>query len=101
MLKTTVRHRMRALVVLVLGLWMAQPCAAYSVLSHEAMIDAAWESALKPALLARFPGATPQQLKEAHSYAYGGAIIQDEGYYPHGNGYFSDFTHYAAAATSS
>lgn len=59
------------------------------------MIDAAWDTALKPALLARFPRATPQQLKEAHSYAYGGAIIQDEGYYPHGNGYFSDFTHYA------
>jgi len=65
------------------------------VLSHEAVIDALWDVALKPVLLARFPDATPQQLKEAHSYAYGGAIIQDEGYYPNGNGYFSDLTHYA------
>ncbi len=80
---------------MVLALWMTEPCGAYSVLSHEAMIDAAWETALKPALLARFPGSTLQQLKEAHSYAYGGAIIQDEGYYPHGNGYFSDLLHYA------
>lgn len=74
---------------------MANPAGAYSVLSHEAIIDALWAVALKPVLLARFPHATPEQLKEAHSYAYGGAIIQDEGYYPHGNGYFSDLTHYA------
>jgi Zinc dependent phospholipase C len=52
---------------------------------------------LKPVLLARFPHATPEQLKEAHAYAYGGAIIQDIGFYPHGNGYFSDLTHYARA----
>lgn len=78
-----------------LALVMAKPSGAYSVLSHEAMIDALWKVSITPALLARFPHATPEQLKEAHSYAYGGAIIQDEGYYPHGNGYFSDLTHYA------
>ncbi|MFL6350914.1 MAG: zinc dependent phospholipase C family protein, partial [Bryobacteraceae bacterium] len=49
---------------------------------------------------ARFPKATPEQLKEAHAYAYGGAIIQDIGFYPHGNGYFSDLTHYARAGDS-
>lgn len=92
------RRPVRGLLIIGLALCMAQPCPAYSVLSHEAMIDAAWETALKPALRARFPGATPQQLKEAHSYAYGGAIIQDAGYYPHGNGYFSDLTHYARSA---
>ena len=67
----------------------------YSVLSHEAVIDALWKTRLKPVLLIRFPDATPEQLKEAHSFAYGGAIIQDMGYYPDANGFFSDLTHYA------
>lgn len=71
---------------------------AYSVLSHEALIDALWDRGLRQALLQRFPDATVQQLKEAHGYAYGGAVIQDMGYYPHGNGYFSDLTHYARSA---
>jgi Zinc dependent phospholipase C len=64
------------------------------VLSHEAIVDAAWPSAIRPLLLARFPNATPDQLREAHGYAYGGAIIQDMGYYPHGSKFFSDLTHY-------
>jgi hypothetical protein len=68
--------------------------AAYSVLSHEAIVDAAWDTDIRPALLKRFPNATPDQLKEAHGYAYGGAIIQDMGYYPHGSFFFSDLTHY-------
>src|SRR5262249_17915212 len=67
---------------------------AYSVLSHEAIIDSAWDTDLRPLLLKRFPNATPEELKEAHGYAYGGAIIQDMGYYPHGNHFFSDLTHY-------
>ncbi len=74
---------------------LARPSVAYSVLSHEAIIDALWDTGLRQALLQRFPTATPAQLKEAHSFAYGGAILQDMGYYPHGNGYFSDLTHYA------
>jgi hypothetical protein len=64
------------------------------VLSHEAVIDAAWDTHLKPLLLKRFPGATPDELRKAHGYAYGGAIIQDLGYYPHGSIFFSDLTHY-------
>ncbi len=74
------------------------PGSAYSVLSHEALVDSLWDVALKRALLARFPQATPEQLREAHGYAYGGAIIQDEGYYPHSNGRFSDLTHYVRSA---
>lgn len=80
------------------GVLFASQLSAYSVLSHEAMIDALWNTGLKAALVARFPDATPEQLKEARSYAYGGAVIQDMGYYPHGNGYFSDLTHYARTA---
>jgi hypothetical protein len=68
--------------------------AAYSVLSHEAIIDSAWDTNIKPLLLKRFPGATAEELREAHGYAYGGAIIQDMGYYPHGSKFFSDLAHY-------
>jgi len=67
---------------------------AYSVLTHEAIIDASWEHELKPLLLARFPESTPDQLRDAHAQAYGGAIIQDMGYYPFGSHFFSDLTHY-------
>ena len=67
---------------------------AYSVLSHQAIIDAAWEGEIRPALLKRFPNATPEELSAAQAYAYGGAIIQDLGYYPYGSHFFSDLTHY-------
>ncbi|HLJ78942.1 MAG TPA: zinc dependent phospholipase C family protein [Acidobacteriaceae bacterium] len=68
--------------------------AAYAVLAHEAIIDSAWDANIRPLLLKRFPDATTEQLKEAHGYAYGGAIIQDMGYYPHGSFFFSDLAHY-------
>src|SRR6266852_9274685 len=73
--------------------WPAR-ASAYSVLSHEAIIDSAWDGNIKPLLLKRFPEATPDELREAHGYAYGGAIIQDMGYYPHGSRFFSQLTHY-------
>jgi hypothetical protein len=77
-------------------LMVSWPCAtrAYSVLSHEAIIDAAWATDIRLLLLKRFPNATHDQLREAHGYAYGGAIIQDMGYYPHGSMFFSDLAHY-------
>jgi hypothetical protein len=73
-------------------------CAAYAVLSHEAIIDTVWDTSIKPILLGRFPAATPDELRKAHGYAYGGAIIQDMGYYPHGTHFFSDLTHYVRSA---
>ena len=78
-----------------IGVWLAAPASAYSVLTHEAIIDSAWPNELRPLLLARFPNATADQLREAHAYAYGGAIIQDMGYYPFGSKLFSDLVHYA------
>jgi len=80
--------------LLVLILTWPPSAGAYSVLSHEAIIDVAWSSHLRPLLLQRFPEATPDELKVAHGYAYGGAIIADMGYYPHGSPLFSDLTHY-------
>ena len=76
------------------GFYGSIPASAYSVLSHEAVVDALWDVRLKALLLSRFPNATPDELKTAHGYAYGGAIIQDLGYYPHGSEKFSDLTHY-------
>ncbi len=67
---------------------------SYSVLTHEAIIDSAWDSGIRPLLLRRFPAATPEELSQAHGYAYGGCIIQDLGYYPFGSKFFSDLTHY-------
>ena len=69
-------------------------CRGYSVLTHEAIIDTAWDPAIKPLLLSRFPNATPDDLRMAHAYAYGGAVIQDMGYYPFGSKLFSDLVHY-------
>ena len=67
---------------------------AYSVLTHEAIVDAMWDTGIKPLLVKRFGPATPDQLRKAHAYCYGGAIIQDMGYYPFGSKLFSDLTHY-------
>src|SRR5579863_4757824 len=66
----------------------------YSVLTHEAIIDAEWDGLIKTVLLQKFPNATPEQLKAAHAYAYGGSVIQDMGYYPFGSRFFSHLAHY-------
>jgi hypothetical protein len=66
----------------------------YSVLTHEAIIDRNWADGIKPLLVARFPGITDDQFRQAHAYAYGGAILQDMGYYPFGSKLFSDMVHY-------
>ena len=79
---------------LLLAMFCAPDCTGYSVLTHEAIIDAAWKDDIVPLLLRKFPSATPEELLQAHAYAYGGAIIQDLGYYPFGNKFFSDLTHY-------
>jgi hypothetical protein len=68
---------------------------SYSVLTHEEIVDLVWTSDIRPLLLKRFPGLTPEQITQAHGYAYGGAVIQDLGYYPFGNREFSDLVHYA------
>ncbi|HEV7218788.1 MAG TPA: zinc dependent phospholipase C family protein, partial [Terriglobales bacterium] len=81
--------------VLALATLLAVPNArAYSVLTHEELIDLSWNDSIRPLLLARFPGVTGEQLREAHAYAYGGSAIQDMGYYPFGKPFFSDLTHY-------
>jgi hypothetical protein len=88
--------RFRMAVVCLIAVLLALPSTvhAYAVLSHEAIIDAVWETHIKPLLLKKFPQATEEDLSRAQAYAYGGAIIQDMGYYPYGSPFFSDLTHY-------
>ena len=77
---------------LVLGL--GRTASAYSVLTHEQVIDFLWERDIKAVLLQHFPATTPEDLKKAHAFAYGGALIQDMGYYPSENRLFSNLVHY-------
>src|SRR5579862_2667752 len=83
-----------AALMAVAALLMARPLTAYSVFTHEELIDLAWSSSIRPLLLARFPGSTGDELREAHAFAYGGCAIQDMGYYPFAKEFFSDLTHY-------
>src|SRR6202790_4363823 len=84
----------RVLAVFLVMLLCASVSFAYSVLTHEQIVDLLWTDELRPLLLQRFPELTEDQLKEAHGYAYGGAVIQDLGYYPFGNVEFSNLVHY-------
>lgn len=96
---TRIQNSRRAAIFFALALVFAQvcivqTCAAYSVLTHEEIVDLAWKDNLLPMLKKRFPAATDDELKKAHAFAYGGSLVQDMGYYPFGNKYFSDLTHY-------
>lgn len=56
------------------------PAAAYSVLTHEALIDREWNDHIQPLLQRKFRGLTKDALVRARSFAYGGSVIQDLGY---------------------
>jgi hypothetical protein len=84
----------RAAAILLVALVSGGVSFAYSVLTHEEIVDLAWISEIRPLLVERFPGITDAQIKEAHSYAYGGSVIQDLGYYPFGSREFSNLAHY-------
>ena len=87
-------HSGQALLWLGIVVVLAQLSGAYSVLTHEQVVDLLWEDHIQPMLKARFPNLTDKQFREAHAYAYGGSLVQDMGYYPFGSRYFSDLTHY-------
>lgn len=90
------RHKRFACVIALLSavIFLAPNTQAYSVLTHEELIDLAWNDSIRPLLLAKFPGTTEAQLREAQAYAYGGSAVQDMGYYPFGKEFFSNLTHY-------
>src|SRR5213075_2084883 len=82
--------------VSVLALLLINPekTEAYSATSHQAIIDIEWAPNIRPAIRKRFPNASEEEIDRGQAYAYGGAIIQDLGYYPYGSPFFSDLTHY-------
>jgi len=79
--------------IIFVALW-PHPVSAYSLLTHEQLIDLTWKDSIVPLLLSRYPNLTPAQLDQARAYAYGGCVIQDMGYYPFGDASFSNLTHY-------
>jgi hypothetical protein len=88
-------HLLRAaFIVLVVLMGSTGVSFAYSVLTHEEIVDLMWTGEIRPLLLERFPELTEDQLREAHAYAYGGSVIQDIGYYPFGDKEFSNLAHY-------
>lgn len=89
-------NRLRTIVLTLLLLPMCGPrrAAAYSLLTHEQLIDLTWDDSIVPLLKSQYPNLTPAELDRARSFAYGGCVIQDLGYYPFGDSFFSDLTHY-------
>ena len=85
---------LRAATICLIVLTSSASVSAYSVLTHEEIVDLLWADEIRPLLLQRYPGLSEEQIKEAHAYAYGGAVIQDLGYYPFGSAEFSDLVHY-------
>ena len=83
----------KLLVFAILVVW-STPASAYSLLTHEQLIDLTWKQSIVPLLLSRYPGLTPAQLDQARAYAYGGCVVQDIGYYPFGDSFVSNLTHY-------
>jgi hypothetical protein len=95
LLRTALRLLLPAAVLLT----MSRPVYAYSLLSHEEVVDMAWPKYLVPLIEKRYPGLTPAQLTECHAYAYGGSVIQDMGYYPFGSKEFSNLLHYVRSGS--
>lgn len=84
----------RAAALFLIVLMGSGSSSAYSVLTHEEIVDLLWSDGIRPLLLKRYPDLSEDQIKEAHAYAYGGAVIQDLGYYPFGSAEFSELVHY-------
>ncbi len=92
--RPTLSRRIAAFLCLCGLLCCATPANAYSLLTHEQLIDLTWDQSIVPLLRSRYPDLTPAQLEQARAYAYGGCVIQDIGYYPFGDEFFSNLTHY-------
>src|SRR5271156_5543737 len=88
--RTAVWRLGRIQLMLTFSLALAQLCSAYSVLTHEEVVDLLWKDDIQPLLVKRFPSATADDLRKAHAFAYGGSLVQDMGYYPFGSQNFSD-----------
>lgn len=86
----------RAVAGMVLGALLVMPrsAAAYSVLAHETLVDALWDDVIVVMLRQRFPRESREAVAASRAFAYGGSVIQDLGYYPFGNHFFTNLLHY-------
>jgi hypothetical protein len=82
------------IITVILSLFYPLTSKAFSVYAHLAVIDASWKKSIVPLLKEKFPNATDEELKIAHSYAYGGSLMPDMGYFPFGSEYFTNLVHY-------
>src|SRR5437763_11662690 len=62
---------MRAGTILLIVLISCGRSSAYSVLTHEEIVDLLWTDEIRPLLLKRYPGLSEDQIRQAHAYAYG------------------------------
>ena len=88
------RSTLYRLLILFITFFTSLKVSAYSVLTHEAIIDAAWESSIRPFLLSRYPKTTETEMNQARAFAYGGSLAPDMGYYPRGSKFFTNLVHY-------
>src|SRR5215471_17308692 len=72
----------------------ASPASGFSVLTHQAVVDACWDTSVVPALRQRFPRATKDEIERSRAFAHGGSHIPDLGYFPLGSRLFTDLLHY-------
>jgi hypothetical protein len=97
--RNAITNNCRTLSIRMLGLLLVMLIcsgggSAYSVLTHEEIVDLLWADEIRPLIVKHYPGLSEEQIKEAHAYTYGGAVIQDLGYYPFGSAEFSNLVHY-------
>ena len=83
-----------SLIIFLICVFRPTESKAYSILSHQAIVDAAWKTTILPELLKKYPASTDSLLKVAHAYAYGGSVAADMGYFPFGSTFYSDLVHY-------
>src|SRR5438552_4013777 len=88
-------HKIIARFLIIILFFIIPLCSSsFGVLTHEAIIDVAWEKSILPLLKSKYPSATADEIKDAHAYAYGGAVSPDMGFYPFGSALFTNLVHY-------
>ena len=85
-----IRWSTRLAILLMIILLCGRRVYGYPVLTHEEIVDLVWADEIRHLVLQRFPGQAEEKIMQTHAYAYGGAVIQDLGYYPLGSAEFSN-----------
>ena len=73
---------------------LVQNCSAYSVLTHEEVVDLLWKDDIQPLLSKRFPGCDRRRSEKSARLRLRRFADPGHGLLPFGSKYFSDLTHY-------